>query len=530
MTRSKSISRGFDLACIAGANGAGKSSILDAITWVLFGQGRKRDESLINTQSEAAEVTLVFAYEGNLFRVMRANPRGKTGVLEFHIAQSSDPLSENNHEALVIDSWKPLTEHTTRATQSCIEETLRLDYDTFINAAFFLQGKADQFTQQRPGDRKRILASILGLETWETFRQRTAARRRAIDTEITVLDGRLSEINTELSEERARKDRLAELEAELERLVDSRITQEKSFEHIKKIAATLEEQHKLVDTMARQLETAQKRMSELESRVESRQKEKETHAEIIIRKEEIQEAYQRLLAARADLNHWEEIAAEFREHEKRRQSPLTTIEAERARLAQERESLEEQQSAVSSQQSTENILQSKITNLESSIANLQTEFINRKSLESELATAQESLANAKAENPRLKAEMDELKVRIVQLTETDGAACPLCGQPLSQDERKNLITELETIGKSMGDKWRANRALLTESGDRVSNLQSQISNLQSLDEDLLLQRSNLNKLTTQIEQIEVQNLAWQKEGFPRLEKLTDNLQNEIFRS
>ena len=57
----------FDLACIAGANGAGKSSLLDAITWALFGQARKRDDSLINTQSEAAEVCLTFAYEGNIY-------------------------------------------------------------------------------------------------------------------------------------------------------------------------------------------------------------------------------------------------------------------------------------------------------------------------------------------------------------------------------------------------------------------------------------------------------------------------------
>ena len=65
---------GFDLACIAGSNGAGKSSILVAITWVLFGQGRKRDESLINTQSETAEVTLTFQYDVSFSYTTQAMP------------------------------------------------------------------------------------------------------------------------------------------------------------------------------------------------------------------------------------------------------------------------------------------------------------------------------------------------------------------------------------------------------------------------------------------------------------------------
>src|SRR3990170_3231812 len=135
----------FDLACIAGANGAGKSSPLDAITWALFGQARKRDDSLINTRSEAAEVILTFAYEGNVYRVQRVQPRDKTAMLEFNIQQDS---GEHGPDGITSEGlWKPLTERTGGETEARIQDTLRMDYETFINASFFLQGKADQFTQ-----------------------------------------------------------------------------------------------------------------------------------------------------------------------------------------------------------------------------------------------------------------------------------------------------------------------------------------------------------------------------------------------
>ena len=67
-----------------------------------------------------------------------------------------------------------LTERTVRETQARIEQALRFDYETFINASFFLQGKADQFTQQNASRRKEVLGSILGLEVWEVYKARTA--------------------------------------------------------------------------------------------------------------------------------------------------------------------------------------------------------------------------------------------------------------------------------------------------------------------------------------------------------------------
>src|SRR5512136_1040 len=127
----------FDLACISGHNGAGKSSLLDAITWALFGQARKTGEALLHTAAPSAEVVLTFEYEGNVYRVQRTLPRGKTTILEFHIQQAGtdDPESEDSDQAL---RWKPLTERTLRDTQFRIEQMLRLDYETFVNASFFL--------------------------------------------------------------------------------------------------------------------------------------------------------------------------------------------------------------------------------------------------------------------------------------------------------------------------------------------------------------------------------------------------------
>ena len=89
----------FDLACISGQNGAGKSSLLDAITWALFGQARKRDNSLINLGSEAAEVTFTFSYEGAVYRVLRALPRGKTTTLEFQMQDDQEwqPAQRTHH-------------------------------------------------------------------------------------------------------------------------------------------------------------------------------------------------------------------------------------------------------------------------------------------------------------------------------------------------------------------------------------------------------------------------------------------------
>ncbi|MEJ5225576.1 MAG: AAA family ATPase, partial [Anaerolineales bacterium] len=160
----------FDLACISGHNGAGKSSLLDALTWALFGKARAKDDAIINDQSDRAEVVFDFQYEEHLYRVQRARVRGKTTLLEFFVRGEDG-------------TWKPLTESKLKDTEARIQHLLRMDYEAFINASFFLQGKADQFTIKSPGDRKQILMSILGLEVWETYKETAKDQRRQAEQE-----------------------------------------------------------------------------------------------------------------------------------------------------------------------------------------------------------------------------------------------------------------------------------------------------------------------------------------------------------
>jgi exonuclease SbcC len=487
----------FDLACISGANGAGKSSLLDAV----------------NLQSNGAEVALEFAYEGNTYRVQRTLPRGKTTRLEFQILQPAD------------GKWKALTGETLRNTQEVIEHTLRLDYETFVNASFFLQGKADQFTQQKTSDRKRILGSILGLEIWETYRQRVIERRRQAEAEILGIDGRVQEINAELNEEDVRTERLAALQADLKRLSKERKAQEQLLEQARKQEATLNEQRKLVNMLFRQLQSALQRQSELEQRLTKRVQEREAYTQRVERAAEIEKSYAAWQEQRAELERWEQVAARFREQEARRQAPLLEIEAEKGKLSKELEQLLKDELSLKDQLSLRDQLKARLENSQKALTEAEESLGQRKGLEVELQLAIKHQAEANAENPRLRQEMNELVERRDKLSATEEAACPLCGRPMDLYERNQLIEQINAQGTELGDRFRANQAYLNEADQLVHEIEGQIASLASVENQHLAQLQNITQLQGQLELIQKAEAEWEQQGSPRLAEVRSILED-----
>lgn len=510
----------FDLACIAGQNGAGKSSILDAMTWALFGRARKHDESVINIQSDTAEVSFTFQYEGNVYRVFRVNPRGDTKLVEFHIRQESSPDAD--------PLWKPLSERTLRATDARIEEVLRLDYETFINAAFFLQGEADQFTQQNPSDRKRILSQVLGLGVWETYRKRAYQRRKTVETKIDKLDGRLSEIRQELAEEEERKKHLQKLEADLKKAIQARQTQEKNLEHIRAIQALLEDRHKQLKNLSLQIEKNENAIQQFQERLDTREGEKEELLHILEKGKEIRAAHKEWEQAKKELEKWDEIANQFREHERQREEPRTIIASEKARLEQELVSLREQEEKLQEALAETSPLEETLAKLKKDISETEQALTHRDEKKAKLEEARQKLAEAQAENPRLKSEMEELRERIDKLEVAEGADCPLCGQELSPDEREALIARLNEEGTEMGDLYRANQALLSEADELVKGLQLEIMELSSAEDKLREQVREKDKTSQRLEQISAQQKAWKEESAGRLAEIQQTLEEKTY--
>lgn len=511
---------GFDLACISGSNGAGKSSLLDAMTWALFGQARKRDEALVNLQSKAAEVAFTFAYETNVYRIIRSLARGKTTTLEFQIRQPVVPDQPAE--------WKPLTERTGRDTQARIEQILRLDYDTFVNVSFFLQGRADQFAQQPPTRRKEILGAILGLEAWEIYRERAAERRKGIEHALDSVDGRVAEIDAELGEEETRKQHLAELESQLGGLSASRKVQETVLANVKQVRAALDKQRELVRKLGEALERAQASLSGTLARLAVKETERSSHADLVRRAAEVEAAYTALREARLDLEKWEHVADRFREHDARRQPLVREIETERARLEQERTGLEEQRSMLDKQTAAAAGYQAELAAAKKALDQAEACLAERSLLEKQIQERREKMAGLSAENTGLRTKMDELKSRIEKLGAAEGAVCPLCGQSLSDDHRQSTLEQLNIEGRQLGDRYRANRSAVDDMAARITLDEAQFAQYASADSDRLTASNTVSQLGERLESFQKSSGEWEQSGAKRLVEVTKLLDKEKF--
>lgn len=176
----------YNLICLSGKNGHGKSALLDAITWVVWGQARKTvgtnkpDDGLLRLGARQMVVIFECDVNGQQYRIRREYSKGQGK------AQANLDIGVYDPE---LDDYRSLTEKTIRRTQAVIEEVVGLDYETYTNSAFLRQGQANEFSQKSPKERKKILATILGVNRFDGLQSFALEKGRECNQQIQILQG-----------------------------------------------------------------------------------------------------------------------------------------------------------------------------------------------------------------------------------------------------------------------------------------------------------------------------------------------------
>ncbi len=394
---------GLEVACISGANGAGKSSLFDAITWALLGRARRNDDdALINdalkkTDKGGCRVVLEFDYEANQYRVERYKENGKATQLEFQVRAG--------------EGWKVLTESGLRATEERIRGALHLDYDTFINSAFFLQGKADLFTQQNPGRRKEILGSILGLEIWEAYREETARRRRAQEGELALKQNLLSEIQAELTQEPERREKLTLFTQSLEKTAALRAEKEASFNRLQTESQRLKSDQEKLDMLTARLDADRRRAQDADEQINLRQAELSASEAVLQREQVITQAYQAWLTLRENLESWEALSERYHAVQSDRSRLEAELQAEEARLRQEQRHLLDRQQEIEKLRGQQAALQIEISAEKRKLDELEAALKGLPLVEEKLSTLQAANSELRAVNMRVNDRWFVIKIK-----------------------------------------------------------------------------------------------------------------------
>jgi len=508
---------GLDLVCISGPNGAGKSSLLDAITYALYGQARRRDEAIIHHASQKAEVSLEFAYEHQVYRVTRSITRGKGTQLEFYIR---NPESQN--------PWKVLTERTLSETNAKIERTLRLDYETFINASFFLQGKADLFATQKPADRKRILSNILGLDSWEDYRKRTAELVKERQSDVRIKDEHLKEIQAELDEEPMRQSNLQLLEERLKnarsevRLAQSALDQkravEQRLESHRQILALHEEQERKAED-ARQ--ESIRRLDENETKLAGLRTQ-------LANAQNVEAAFKKLETLRKQLASLDALSERFHPLEHRKRDLENKIALERQKLLAEQTHLEQEKQQLQLDAAADAGRKVQQEQLHAQIAQLEERVSRKESLELETQSLQTQLSDLSAENAGIERKGKELSERLEKVQQVEGAECPLCGQPLALHDRERLERELSEERQLLREQFSQNKEERNRIAQRqraIAEERAQIQSDEKKVQNLIRQADQLGQLLSQqAGRVEL----FEKTKAPMLEQTRAALEAESF--
>ena len=465
---------GIHTACISGDNGAGKSSLIDAITWALWGKTRATsDDDLISTGTTNTEVEFDFNASDNLYRIIRKRSKGKkpgsAGMSGLDLLIFSDA------------GFKPITGDTISKTQDSIKTLLRMDYDTFINSAYLRQGHADEFTRQTPANRKEVLANILKLETYEELADLARQKARGKQGEKEITERSIAEMKTELETHE-------EVSSNLQKAMITLEEENKKHQQIKTTLDNLGQQARSLQDRQEQLNRLKADSNEREKQLSGWERSVRTSRELITAYDEllqqsdaIEEGFSRYTAAKKGFEQMGLQLDQLRRLTEKKNALERSIAQERAKLNSQIEVTKRNVAELEKESSQYPQLHSELEKADADQNILKKQQEELRTVENYVKSLEEELKEIKIQSKQASEKTSDVDERIKLVSDNTEPHCPLCEKPLD-DEERNLI-----IKKYLGEKTdlaAAIRDFSARQSETIRKLNSEMATLKARQTDL----------------------------------------------
>lgn len=267
---------------IIGDTGAGKSSILEAITYALYGQATfsgKANQELMNDTSHQLRVVLRFAVGGEVWQVTRVLKKATTGTVGAGAAVL-EQIGPCGSVILQIEQARPVNKK--------VVEIVGLECDAFLRSVVLPQGRfARLLVEDRPAERAQILRQV-----WRADELQDASR--VVDHAL----NELSELRIRLAERSAGYPE--DPEAHLAHLKKERAEAEEKAKTAANAEAEANSAHEAVQSAGRKERTARAARDELDAL--SLNETLASLAPVVARSASIKEKRQRLACLKKETN------------------------------------------------------------------------------------------------------------------------------------------------------------------------------------------------------------------------------------
>ena len=470
---------------IIGNMGSGKTSIMDAISFALFGKApniTKNMDAIKNRprQERSAKVIIEIEISKDIYKIER-----EIKMISENSTSVSATLTKNN---LYV------TSQPERVNEE-VERILNIDYDTFSKVIYSVQNQLDYILELQPSKRKELIDSLIGLDRFSNaIDNTTSAINKAKDQRI-GLENALKGIDIE-----ARKKRKEEIEKELANLAIDLEKNEKELievkDNIEKIKNEIEQMKKDIEKkemLSKEIQTISGKIDMIRNNLEKAEPLLKEEASINSKKAELENKKNILVEKENKLN--EEISRLSNEEIK-----MKNQESEYERKTKERELI------------LNEMKNEKIEELENKL--------------NELKNRKEALTNEIAERSN---DLKNNEKWLNELENEEKNICPVCERELNEEERNLIIKRrkerIDEI-KNMLSKYENE---IIDVNKMINENENNIKRIKLLEEKLkLYDTSNINidEIRNKIKELNEEKEQLNKEKL-EIAKERDQLESEI---